>query len=137
MDLIEKVFLLREVSLFADLGGEHVALLAAATEERDVGVGEALTREGEPPDALNLVVRGRVEPAEAAEGGDGDGGPGTSLGSWSLVDPAPAHATVRAAEPARVLRLVRADFQEILLDHPDLALVLLEALAARARTQAA
>ncbi len=133
MDLIEKIFLLQGVELLRDMESEYLTLMAAAAVEMRPDSGSVLVREGEPADGLYLVVDGSVE-VRHGDGSREELGEGAHFGSWDLVDPVPGPATVRANEDARLLRVDRADFQDLLADHPDLALDLLESLARRART---
>lgn len=133
MDLIEKVFLLREVDLLRELESDYLALLGSVSMESTLAPGEILIERGEPADGLYLVTRGRVE-LERDDGTTEELGEGRDFGAWDLVDPAPASVTVRAGGAVRLLRIQRADFQDVLSDHPGLALELLESLARRART---
>lgn len=133
MDLIEKVFLLRKVDLLQDVESDYLTLLGSVSVESTLDAGDVVVRRGEPAGGLHLVTRGRVR-LEQDDGSTEELGEGQHFGAWDLVDPAPASATVRAAGPVRLLRIERADFQDVLSDHPGLALDLLESLARRART---
>lgn len=132
MDLVEKIFLLQRVELFRDMESEYLARMASAAVEMTPDPGAVLVRKGEPADGLYLVVNGTVElHRDGVVEAIGEGG---EVGSWDLVDPVPSAGSVRAGDPSRLLRVDRADFQDLLADHPRLALDLLESLARRART---
>jgi CRP-like cAMP-binding protein len=60
--------------------------------------------------------------------GDKVVGPGQSTGDPSLFGAAPAPAAV-AAEKTRVLRLDRADFEQVVEDNPAIALAICRVLA--------
>lgn len=132
MDLIEKVFLLQRVDLLKDSRSAHLALLASIAEEVSVEKGAWLIREGEPTEALYLLTRGSVEMSGA--GGRIDVVEGQAFGTWALIDEAPSLVEARAAEPSRLLQIRREDFHDLVGDHPELAIGLLQGLARRIRT---
>jgi ATP:ADP antiporter, AAA family len=132
MELIEKVFLLQQVDLLRGARGAHVALLASIAEEVEVPDGTVLVTAGEPPAAMYVVTSGAVElcgvgdrftvEAEAA------------FGTWALIDEQPSPIEARATGTTRLLRVTRADFHDLLADHSELALGLLQGLARRVRS---
>ncbi|CAN5378447.1 hypothetical protein BH24GEM3_BH24GEM3_12880 [soil metagenome] len=133
MNLIEKVFLLQQVDLLQGARSAHLALLASIAEEIEVEPGTVLIRQGEPTDALYVVIRGAVELRGAGEqllvARDG-----TPFGTWALIDESPSLFSARAVEDTRLLRITRSDFYDLLADHHELALGLLQGLARRVRT---
>jgi len=133
MDLIEKVFLLQKIDLLQDAQSGHLALLASIAEEVEANRGTVLIHQDEPTDALYLVISGSVELRGAAdqviEAGDG-----RAFGTWALIDEAPSLVTATTREPSRLLRITRRDFYDLLADHSELALGLLQGLARRVRT---
>ena len=133
MDLIEKVFLLQKIDLLQDARSSHLALLASIAEEVDVAGGTVLVRQNETTDALYVVIEGRVD-LESVDGQRIVAGAGRAFGTWALIDEAPSLVTATAAEPSRLLRITRGDFYDLLADHSELALGLLQGLARRVRT---
>jgi ATP:ADP antiporter, AAA family len=133
MDLIETVFLLQRVDLLRDANTDHLALLASIAEEIDAERGAVLLRRDEPTDALYVVVRGAVE-LTAALGAPMRVEGGTGFGTWALIDESPSLVDARALEPTRLIRIARADFYDLLDDHPELGLGMLQGLARRVRT---
>jgi len=136
MELIEKVFLLQNVDLLHDARSSHLGLLATIAEEIEVESGRVLIRRGEPNDALYVVIRGAIElrgtggqVLEAAEGG--------AFGTWALIDAEPSVVEARATGSTRLLRIRRSDFQDLLADHVEMAIDLLQGLARRMRRLAA
>jgi CRP-like cAMP-binding protein len=132
MELIEKVFLLQQVDLLRGARGAHVALLASIAEEIEVPAGETLVREGEPPDAMYVVIRGAVELRGVGErfvvGAEG------AFGTWALIDEQPSPIQATACETTRLLRVTRLDFHDLLADHSELAVGMLQGLARRVRS---
>ena len=57
---IEKVIFLKSVDIFSHATIEELGKIAALTEEVYFDPGEAIYRQGEPTDAIYLVLKGRV-----------------------------------------------------------------------------
>jgi ATP/ADP translocase/HEAT repeat protein len=132
MELIEKVFLLQNVDLLRGARSAHVALLASIASEVDVPAGTLLIEGGATPAAMYVVTRGSVELH-----GVGQRlvvGPEDAFGTWALIDEQPSHIEARTLVPTRLLRVTRDDFQDLLADHSELALGLLQGLAHRMRS---
>lgn len=132
MDAIEKVLLLQRVDLLRDARSAHLALIASIADEVERPAGSTLLRAGEPADALWIVVEGTIDLRGAGTAmavGEGD-----SFGTWSLIDEAPSVIDATAATPARLLRIGRDEFHDLLSDYPELAIGLLQGLARRMRS---
>jgi ATP:ADP antiporter, AAA family len=132
MELIEKVFLLQQVDLLRGARGAHVALLAAIAEEVSVPADTVLITAGQPPEALYVVTQGAVQLEGAGE--RLMVGPENAFGTWSLIDEQPSVLEARTTGAARLLRVTRHDFHDLLADHPELAVGLLQGLARRVRS---
>jgi ATP/ADP translocase/HEAT repeat protein len=132
MDTIEKVFLLQKVDLLRDARSAHLAILASIAEELDVPAGTRVMTEGEPTDALYIVVKGAVE--LRGMGGTLLAADGAAFGTWALIDQSPSVVEARARDATRLLRITRDDFHDLVADHPELAIGMLQGLARRMRT---
>ncbi len=133
MDLIEKVFLLQKIDLLRDARSAHLALLASIAEEVEVEAGTVLIHEDEPTDAMYVVVDGRIEMRGVTDQRL-QAGPGQAFGTWALIDEAPSLVTATTVMPSRLLRITRNEFYDLLADHSEIALGLLQGLARRVRT---
>lgn len=60
-------------------------------------------------------------------------GPGDLLGELSAIDGQPRSASVEAIESVEALAIATADFRAFLVEHPEIALMLLEKLSRRLR----
>ena len=58
---VEKVLFLKSIDLFRALPGEELAQIAEIAEEQPFAKGDPVFSEGEPGDALYLVVEGAVK----------------------------------------------------------------------------
>jgi anion transporter len=131
---------LRTVSLFAELPREVLARLVSEFDELDVPAGHTVFAQGDPGDALYVVVSGAVE-VRGERGGQGQRvavlGPGDCLGEMALVTGDPRSATVVALSPTRLLRLDKERFQALSERHPVFLRELARVLCRRiARTSA-
>lgn len=132
MELIEKVFLLQGVDFLAAAPGAHLALLASIAEEVEVAADTVLIAEGEPTSAMFIVTRGCV--ALNGVGHHVSLGPEQAFGTWALIDESPSPLEARATEETKVLRITRHDLHDLLADHSELAVALLQGLARRMRS---
>lgn len=111
----EELFGIREPSAFRDL--EEVA------EWRRVAAGEVLIRQGEPSDAMYVVVTGRLK--TVVRGADGseiavrEVGAFSTVGELGLLTELPRSATVVAVRDSEVLRLGREPFRAFAMRHPE------------------
>jgi len=110
---------LRTVPLFADLPREVLARLVSEFEELDFAPGQTVFSQGDPGDALYVVVDGAVE----IRGGNAGErvavlGPGDCLGEMALVTGDPRSATAVALSPIRLLRLDKERFRVLSERHP-------------------
>ena len=106
---------LRSVDLTSGLDRVALARLAAYMDPIAVRAGDTILTEGEPGDALFIVVRGTfaVLSGPAARRLN-TVGPGHYLGELALLIDEPHSATVRADTDGEVLRLDRQQFIELL-----------------------
>jgi CRP/FNR family transcriptional regulator, cyclic AMP receptor protein len=99
--------------------------------------GQALFHEGGSSDRVVALISGRVKVSTATDEGKeivlAFRGPGDLLGELSAIDGSPRSATVEAIEPVEALAVASADFRALLLEHPEIALMLLETVSRRLR----
>jgi CRP-like cAMP-binding protein len=129
--------LLRASPLFAGLDDAAWAALAPRLNERTLPRGDALFAEGDPGDALHVLIDGKVKICRTSSDGRENVvavlGPGDLLGELSLFDAQPRAASAIAVADTTLATLPDRDFRAWLGEHPAAALVLLEALAVRLR----
>jgi CRP/FNR family cyclic AMP-dependent transcriptional regulator len=107
--------------LFHGLDPLELEGIAHAMSRRRYRRHEVIFHEGDPGDALHLVVAGRVKIArESADGGEAIVvvlAPGDAFGELVLLDGAPRSATATAVEATETLTMTRASFAS-LVDGP-------------------
>jgi hypothetical protein len=117
--IIDKVVLLKEVSIFSAMPHEELAELANLLTDRWAGSGETIVEKGELGDCLYVIVSGRVQVH------DGDRTLAALkrnqfFGELSLLDAEPRAASVSAIEETHLFRLGQADFYALLSDRPQI-----------------
>jgi CRP/FNR family cyclic AMP-dependent transcriptional regulator len=119
--------------LFQGVEADHLAAVGDRATEVEFPAGRVIARQGEIGIGFFIVVDGRVRVVR-----DGEVlatlGPGDFFGELSVLDRLPRVAQVIADEPTRCLALASWDFEQVLLDHPALALAILRGLAGRLRS---
>ena len=129
----QRIALLRSVWLFSACDDDELARIAALSRPREVELGVAVTRQGEPGEEFFVVVEGE---ADADVDGDvvGTIGAGGFFGEMALLDGGDRVATVTATTPMKLLVLDRHDFNEMLsIAMPEVTPKLLAVVGARLR----
>ncbi len=129
---IEKVMLLQAVDDFAGVPTVDLAYIAAIAEEVTFDAGKQVFGEGEPPNAMFLVVDGSVSLKRLGKE-IAVVGPNQAFGVWALFDEERRVVTAIAETETRALKVDREAFAEILADHAQIAQALLQTLSRRLR----
>lgn len=110
---IEKVIFLKSVDIFEHATIEQLGRIAGLTQEAHFGPGETIFKEGDPGDALYLVLSGRVlierngiTLREIKEK--------EAFGTLEVLDFHPRAATAKAADQVRALKLNGRQFHDLL-----------------------
>jgi len=94
-------------------------------------------REGEPGDAMYVVVEGHVKIMLSSGGGEETTvavlGPGQCFGDQSLLDGGPRSASAVTADPTKTLMVTREIVADWLAERPAAALAIMETLSLRLR----
>ena len=132
MEVIERVFLLQRVDVFADTPSHHLARIALLAKEVEADGGAVLLRGSDKADAMYVVIDGELS-AERPGRFSRSVGPGEAVGALAILDDSPIGVDVHVAAKSRLLRLTRRDLRDLLQDYPDLAVSLLRGMATRLR----
>jgi CRP-like cAMP-binding protein len=110
---IEKVIFLKSVDIFEHATIEHLGRIAGLMEEVHFEPGETIFKEGEPGDALYLLLSGRVFL-------DRNGNTFREIkeketfGTLDVLDFRPRSATAKAVDHVRALKLNGQEFHDLL-----------------------
>lgn len=125
---------LRRMSLLVGLSSKQLEDVSARLRPVKYRSGEIILTEGTPGDVMYLIEWGRVEVLSKTDGpsrilaalGEGD-----FFGEMALLTGNPRSATVRAVTDVDLLALHQADFDELVLKYPTLAVTLGRVLSQR------
>jgi signal transduction histidine kinase len=127
---------LRAAPLFAGLSDADLERLAATVETQRLAPDELLLREGDPGDAMYVVVSGEMEVtkrAGATEQPLARVGPGAIQGEIAALQGTERQASVRAVTDVEVLRIPREGLLALLDSGPQAALALVRTVLERLR----
>jgi ATP:ADP antiporter, AAA family len=131
---IEKVIILKGVSIFEETPDETLGEVARVLEEVEVKAGETIFEKGDLGDSLYVMASGRVRVHDRGitlnELGEGD-----VFGEMALLDPEARVASVTAIEDTHLLRLDREPFYELMEDRIEVARGLILVLTRRLRAR--
>lgn len=128
---------LRSNTLFAAMTEGELAAITARAVLKKLGSGQLLFSEGEPCGGLHIIVAGRVRIFTSSRTGRervlAIEGPGASVAELPVFDGAPYPASAVTAENSAILFISRNDFRAACLEHPGLALKMLQVVGKRLR----
>ena len=122
---------LEAVPLFSGLPRSDLEDIVRLGQKASFDAGVDVVQSGDPGDGMYVLLKGRTE---VDVGGRFHRlGPGDFFGEMALLGVKKRLATVKAIEPVEALKIPAARFQELLLDHPSLALAMMKTLVERLR----
>ena len=130
--MADAVEALAKVPIFAGVGKKELKRLADKMSERTFAEGETAVEEGRGGAGFWLIRDGEASVSVAGEIVR-TLGPDDYFGEIALLDDGPRSATVTAASDMRCLGMASWEFRPFVLDHPEMALQMLETLAGRLR----
>jgi hypothetical protein len=138
-ELAPRIAVLERLPIFAAASRPTLERLAAAAEEVEFQPGETIIREGDPADAIYVLVEGRVEVTSSGEAGDGptvlrEMEAGSYFGEIGVLEGIPRTATVTAIGPCRCLRIAGEAFLAAITAGPVSTTLLEDARSRLART---
>src|SRR5215510_978520 len=127
---------LKNVKLFAELNPDSLLKLANCLKLAEFPPAEVIVREGAPGVSMYIIKSGLVEirkkdPSTGIDFLVAQLTEGAAVGEMSLLTGKPRSATVTTVQPTVVFTLTRADFRNLLTQHPEISLGLARILAER------
>ena len=134
----ESPALLAQIPLFSELTPREIEAIAARSVERRYRPGELLFSDGDPCEALHIIVRGSVKVCKASPSGREimlfiEAAP-TTIAEVPLFDQGTYPATAYAVDEVIALLLRCVDFRELCVQHPGVALKMMAVLGRRLRS---
>jgi len=129
---IEKVIILKSVSIFANTPEDRLPEIASILEEADFKKGERMFEKGDAGKSMYIIVDGKIRIH------DGDKvfavlGERDILGEMAILDDQPRSASATIEEDAHLLRLDRETFYELMTDHIEVVNGVMRVLCERLR----
>ena len=128
---IERVVLLKQVSLFERTPDRVLAGLARTLVEEEFAAGTDLIVEGAVEDWLFVLIDGSVRVTRSDRVVDLEAG--QVVGELAVLEPEPRTATVTALTDVHAFRLSKVDFDEALRTRPEIAAGVIAELVRRLR----
>src|SRR5438094_940232 len=127
---------LKNVKLFAELSPDSLTKLGACLKTAEFPPAEVIVREGAPGVSMYIIKSGLVEirkkdPTTGIDFLVAQLSEGAAVGEMSLLTGKPRSATVTTVQPTIVFTLTRADFRNLVTQHPEISLGLARILAER------
>ena len=128
---------LKAVALFAPLTDNELEFLAARSTLKTYSSGQLLFSEGDACAGLFVVASGRVRIFKTSANGREHvlaiEGPGSSIAELPVFDGGNYPASAAALDPSELVFVSRKDFRAMCLEHPEVALKVLQVVGARLR----
>lgn len=129
--------LLARVPLFAGLSERDLEQLSQVAVPRTYESGQAVFREGDSGDTCYVIREGAVRVTRRHSDGRvitlAELRPGSIFGELAMFGSEVRSASVEALEPTRALAILAGDMRRIMVQHPEIAVKMLEGLADRLR----
>ncbi len=136
VSILERILLLREIPIFADLSPEDLKDMAEMAHEEWYPQNTDIFHQGEEGSRMFVIVDGRLQVVRNRDGTDqvlAERGPGDFVGEMAIIESAPRYATLHTQSEVRVLAIDDETFKGILRERPDVALAVLRSLSRRLR----
>ena len=131
------VAVLGKTALLSSLSQPELQILASRTVRKLFSSGELLFSEGEPCNGLHIIARGKVRIFKSSISGREQvlamNTPGESVAELPVFDGGPFPASAVATEDTEIAYISRRDFQAYCMEHPDVALKVLQVVGTRLR----
>jgi CRP-like cAMP-binding protein len=132
LNIVERVIALEGVDLLANLTPEQLSRIAAIAREVHYPPGQTILDSGKPLDALYVIVDGNVDLVRDGEALH-TAHQNEVLGAWALFDPDPMPVAARTVSDARLLRIAREEFYDLLADNVEITAAIFSTLVKRFR----
>lgn len=134
LSTVEKVLILKTVSIFSQTPDNVLADVADLLDEVDVPENETIFKQGDAGDSLYVILDGKVRVH------DGERllnylGERDVFGEMALLDPEPRLASVTAVEETRLFRLDQNPFYELMAERPEVATGIIHVLTVHLRNR--
>jgi len=136
VSILERILLLREIPIFADLSPEDLKYVAEIAHEEWYPQNTDIFHQGDDGRMMFVIVDGTVQVIRTTDGKDqvlAERGSGDFVGEMAIIESAPRSATLHAQSEVRVLAIDDETFKGILHERPDVSFAVLRSISRRLR----
>ena len=136
VSILERIMLLREIPIFADLSPEDLKHLAEIAHEEWYPQNTTIFQQGDEGHMMFVIVEGHVQVVRNTDGKDqiwAERGPGDFVGEMAIIESAPRSATLRTQSEVRILAIDDETFKGILRERPDVSFAVMRSISRRLR----
>ena len=136
VSILERILLLREIPIFADLSPEDLKHVAEVAHEEWYPQNTDIFHQGDDGRMMFVIVDGSVRVIRTMDGKDqvlAERGPGDFVGEMAIIESAPRSATLHTQSEVRVLAIDDEIFKGILRERPDVSFAVLRSISRRLR----
>ncbi len=140
VSVLERILLLREIPIFADLSPEDLKRVAEIAREQWYPQDIDIFRQGDEGNMMFVIVEGHLHVVRSMQDGKdqilAERGPGDFIGEMAIIDSIPRYATLHTQSEVRVLAIDGETFKGILRERPDVSFAVLRSISRRLREMA-
>lgn len=136
VSILERILLLREIPIFADLSPEDLKLIAEIAREEWYPKDTVIFNQGDEGNMMFVIVAGLLHVLHRVNGTEqilAERGVGDFVGEMAIIESAPRSATLRAQTDVRVLAIDGDTFKGILRERPEVSFAVLRSISRRLR----
>ncbi|HXD10229.1 MAG TPA: Npt1/Npt2 family nucleotide transporter [Anaerolineales bacterium] len=136
VSILERILLLREIPIFADLSPEDLKLVAETAREEWYPQNTVIFHQGDEGNMMFVIVEGQLQVLRSADGTEqvlAQRGSGDFVGEMAIIESTQRSATLRTQTDVRVLAMDGETFKGILRERPDVSFAVLRSISRRLR----
>ena len=135
MNLNEEVELLKGVPILAKIEPAKLKLIAFTSERLNYNEGQELCHQGDPGDAMYVILAGVAEVLIESKGGGqirvAEMTKNDFFGETAILCDQPRNATIKATTPLSTLKISKDMFYRLVAEFPQMAVEIMRELAHR------
>ncbi len=139
VSIFERILLLREIPIFADLPPEDLKGVAEVAREEWYPQNTDIFHQGDEGNMMFVIVEGHLQVVRNKDGKDqvlAERGPGDFVGEMAIIESAPRSATLHSQSEVRMLTIDDETFKGILRERPNVSFAVLRSISRRLREMA-
>jgi HEAT repeat protein len=136
VSILERILLLREIPIFADLSPDDLKLVAESAREEWYPQNTVIFHQGDEGNMMFVIVEGHLHVVRSLDGKEqvlAERGAGDFVGDMAIIESAPRSASLITHSDVRVLAIDGETFKAILHERPDVSFAVMRSLSRRLR----